>query len=480
MEYDAIIGLEVHVQLKTKSKAFSRSRCVFGDEHNTATDPLTLGLPGALPVLNFGAIRQTVRAGAIFGCTIAKSCRWDRKNYFYPDNPKNYQITQQHEPLCIGGAVEIELPGEARNIQGIHRKVRLNRIHLEEDCGKLSHLGTLSLVDFNRAGVPLAEIVSEPDMHSAEEASAYLNSIRMHLSGAEVSDCDMEKGQMRCDVNVSLKPAGSAVLGERVEYKNLNSISGVRNAIVHEIARQRNILQSGGTIGRETRRWDAQRNTSDGLRAKENVHDYCYFPEPDIPPLKLDDETIESLCEGLPERPFDRQRRFMEHYELPYTVASVLCPQRQLADFFEAAAGTCKNYRAIANFIANDILRETSKTGEEIGLRIGADELAQLVNAIDEGRIGKQAAQNAIASTYSTGTSFREFLNSTTKEIAQETGATMEEICRRAIGASPKAVAEFRGGKETAINAIKGAAMRESKGKADPSVLDRILRELLR
>ncbi|MDR1436129.1 MAG: Asp-tRNA(Asn)/Glu-tRNA(Gln) amidotransferase subunit GatB [Puniceicoccales bacterium] len=476
MDYEAVIGLEVHVQLKTKSKAFSRSRCSFGESYNTATDPVTLGLPGAMPVINFEAIRQAVRAGLIFNCAIAKSCHWDRKSYFYPDSPKNYQITQQHEPLCVGGSVEIELAGSARNIQGKHRNVRLNRIHLEEDCGKLSHVGNVSLVDFNRSGVPLAEIVSEPDMHSAEEAVAYLNSIRMHLHGADVSDCDMEKGQMRCDVNVSLRPSGAVDLGERVEYKNLNSISGVRNAIVHEIVRQSNVLLAGGSMGRETRRWDAQRNSSDSMRAKESARDYCFFREPDIPTVELDEKIVQSLSGSLPEKPFDRQRRFMENYGLPYTITSVLCPVAQLANFFEAVAAHCKNYRAIGNFIANDILRESAKMGTAISLRISSEELARLIEAVDSGQISKQAAQNAIVDAYG-GSAIEHFF----AEMGKKNGVDgeLEEICRRAIESNGKAAAEFRGGKDVAINAIKGAAMRECGGKADPAAIDRIIRRIL-
>ncbi|MDR3316625.1 MAG: Asp-tRNA(Asn)/Glu-tRNA(Gln) amidotransferase subunit GatB [Puniceicoccales bacterium] len=476
MRYEAVIGLEVHVQLRTLSKAFSRSRCSFAEEPNTATDPVTLGLPGALPVINKEAIRQTVRAGMIFNCAIAEVCKWDRKNYFYPDNPKNYQITQQEKPICIGGFVEIELPGSARNIQGPHRMVRLNRIHLEEDVGKLTHRGNHSSIDFNRAGIPLAEIVSEPDLHSAEEASAYLNSIRMHLAYAGISDCDMEKGQMRCDVNVSLRPEGGKELGTRVEYKNLNSMSGARNAIAHEIARQSRILEEGKTIARETRRWNAQKNDSEGMRTKENLQDYCYFPDPDLMPVRLDATFLDGLRGELPERPFDRQRRFMDQYGLPFTITSVLCPVRELGDFFEAALAVHYNPKAIANLIANDLLREMSSDDRKLPL--GPADLAALVREVDEGKLSKQGAQDLLVRMVRTGENFAKAAAPLLEEV-RLSELDVGQLCREAIASSPKAAAEFRSGKTTAINAIKGAAMRAAGGKANPAELDRVLRDLL-
>ncbi|MDR0340354.1 MAG: Asp-tRNA(Asn)/Glu-tRNA(Gln) amidotransferase subunit GatB, partial [Puniceicoccales bacterium] len=468
MDFEASIGLEVHVQLRTKTKAFSRSRCCFGEEPNCATDPTVLGLPGALPVLNWEAIFQVVRAGMLFDCAIAETCRWDRKNYFYPDNPKNYQITQQEYPICLGGAVEIELPGPARNIQGMHKKVRLNRIHLEEDVGKLSHGGGLSLVDFNRAGVPLAEIVSEPELHSAEEAAAFLNSIRMHLAYAAVSDCDMEKGQMRCDVNVSMKlERDDGPLGTRVEYKNLNSISGVRNAISYEANRQRRILSAGGKVLQETRRWDAKGNTSESMRAKEMVHDYCYFPEPDIPPLRLSEDRLLPMRKALPERPFDRQRRFQERFGLPYTLTSVLCSSRPLGDFFEAAVANGEDPKSVANFIVNDLLREMALVGEK-DFRIQPEELGKLAKAVGAGHVSKQAAQNALAEAYRSRAGLDKFLEGLSTQEKRDDDGPLLELCQRAIEACPKAVAEFRAGKSTAINAIKGFVMKESQGKADP------------
>jgi aspartyl-tRNA(Asn)/glutamyl-tRNA(Gln) amidotransferase subunit B len=288
MEYEAVIGLEVHVQVKTVSKLFARSGYTYGADVNTLTDPVVLGLPGALPVLNGEAVRQAIRAGLIFDCTIPEITRWDRKNYFYPDNPKNYQISQLNYPICKGGFVEIELPGPSRNVMGAHKKIALDRIQLEEDVGKLTHEGQQSLIDFNRAGVPLMEIVSLPDLRSADEAFAYLTSLRMHLSYAGISDCDMEKGQMRCDANISVRPKGQGELGTKVELKNLNSISGVKNGITYEIQRQQRAISQGDRIIQETRKWDADGGVSTSMRSKETVNDDRYFPDPDLVPLKIE------------------------------------------------------------------------------------------------------------------------------------------------------------------------------------------------
>lgn len=480
MDYEAVIGLEVHVQLKTASKAFSRSAWHYGAEPNTLTDSVVLGLPGALPVINEMAIQQTIRAGLMFNCRIAEVCKWDRKNYFYPDSPKNYQISQQDQPLCIGGEVEIELPGSARNVMGSHRMVKLNRIHLEEDVGKLTHFATTSLVDFNRAGTPLAEIVSEPDMHSADEASAYLTALKMNLEQAEISDCDMEKGQMRCDANVSIRPVGRRELGTRVELKNLNSISGVRNGIQYEICRQAEILDAGGQIHQETRRWDASRNVSESMRQKEGVSDYCYFPDPDLMPVRPSPAMIERLRESLPERPFDRQRRLMERYELPYSITSVLCPSGELCLFFEEAAAIYSNGKAIANLLVNDLLREMGARGENRhDFRFPPADFAQLVCWIDRQKISKQAAQNALVEAYGA----REPLLETLEKLGalqHQNDDELESVCRRVMDENPKPVGEFRAGKINAINALKGRVMGETQGKANPAQVDGILRRLLK
>src|SRR3954467_8596317 len=316
MKYEAVIGLEVHVQLRTKSKMFTRVAAGYGEPENTLTDPVVLALPGALPVLNKAALDKVIKAGLILDCAIAPVCKWDRKNYFYPDSPKNYQISQYDQPICVGGSVEIELPGASRNVMGEHKKIPLTRIHLEEDVGKLNHGASDSLVDYNRAGTPLMEIVTDPALRSAEEAFAFLTALRVLLVQGDISDCDMEKGQMRCDANISIRPVGETKLGTKVELKNLNSISFVRDGIAHEIRRQTAVVESGGTIVQETRQYDGETGASAAMRSKEMAHDYRYFPDPDLMPVKVDEAWLASIPATLPERIFDRQRRYLEQYHI--------------------------------------------------------------------------------------------------------------------------------------------------------------------
>ncbi len=483
MEYETVIGLEVHVQLKTKSKMFTRAAYRYGEPPNTLTNPVVMGLPGTLPVMNAEAIDKTVKLGLIFGCEIAEICKWDRKNYFYPDNPKNYQISQYDQPLCVGGKVEIELPGPARNIMGEHRTVRLTRIHLEEDVGKLTHSESDSLVDYNRAGSPLVEIVSEPDMFSADEAFAFLSALRIHLVYAGISDCDMEKGQMRCDANVSIRPKGRDTLGTKVELKNLNSISGVRAGINFEIKRQTKALQSGEEIVQETRRWNAEGGFTTSMRSKEQAHDYRYFPDPDLMPVKIGQAKIESLKSELPELPFDKQRRFSEQYELPYTLTSVLCPDKQLCDYFEAAVKAYNKPKQIANLIANDLLRELSAAGEKSTLPLEAckvtpEAIASLVKWVDEGVISKQIAQDVFIDMFQSGESAQAIIEKKGLKQTSDTEA-LQAICRQVVADNPKPVGQFKAGKETAINALKGQVMKATRGKANPKLVDDLLRKLL-
>jgi len=333
MKYEAVIGLEVHIQLNTRTKMFSRAPYKYGAPPNTLTDPIVMGLPGTLPIMNKDAVMKTLKTGLMFDCQIPEICKWDRKNYFYPDLPKGYQISQNNQPLCLGGFIEIELPGPSRNIMGKHRKIKLTRIHLEEDAGKLIHNGD-SLVDYNRAGASLIEIVTEPDLFSADEAFAFLTSLRIHMLYAGISDCDMEKGQMRCDANISLRPIGSSTLGTKVELKNLNSISGVRNGIEYEIKRQAKHLDEGNKIIQETRKWNADEGFSSSMRTKEMAHDYRYFPDPDLMPVKITSNILDPIKQDLPERPFDKQIRFFSQYDLPFTITSVLYPDFKLCNFF--------------------------------------------------------------------------------------------------------------------------------------------------
>jgi aspartyl-tRNA(Asn)/glutamyl-tRNA(Gln) amidotransferase subunit B len=481
MNYEAVIGLEVHIQIKTKSKMFTRVATGYGQEPNTLTDPVVLALPGVLPVMNKAALDAIIRAGLMLGCEIAPVCKWDRKNYFYPDSPKNYQISQYDQPICVGGSVEIELPGSARNIQGEHQRVPLTRIHLEEDVGKLNHTAGDSLVDYNRAGTPLMEVVSEPAMHTADEAFAYLTALRTAMVYAGISDCDMEKGQLRCDANISVRPVGETKLGTKVELKNLNSISFVRDGIAHEIKRQLAVIAAGGTIRQETRDYDGQTGTSQSLRSKEMAHDYRYFPDPDLMPVKVDEAWKARLQAECPELPFDKQRRFYECYQIPYTITSVLVPDRALSDFFEetvALAGVDKA-QAVGNWIANDLLRELGNAKIDLAAsRVRPAHLAELVRLIDAGTLLMNAAKEAFVDMFATGEMPAAVVER--KGLKAETNvAELEQWCRDAIAGNAKSVADFRAGKESALNAFKGPVMKAAKGKANPKLVDETLRRLL-
>lgn len=484
MEYEAVIGLEVHVQVDTRSKMFTRTPHGYGEPPNTLTDPMVMGLPGALPVMNFEAIEKSIKVGLLLGCEIAKVCKWDRKHYFYPDMPKNYQISQFDQPICLGGEVEIEMEGESRAVMGPHRKVRLTRIHLEEDVGKLTHFENDSLVDYNRAGSALLEIVSEPDLFSPDEVFAYLNSLRNSIVYAEISDCDMEKGQMRCDANVSVRPVGESELGTKVELKNLNTISGVRNGVEYEIKRQSSVLRDGGTISQETRRWNPEQRYTTAMRSKEMAHDYRYFPDPDLMPVKIDDEWIERIREEIPEMPFDKQRRFMEEYDLPYSSTAPLCPEKKLCDFFEETVRQSSQPKKAANWIVNDFLRELSAAGNENGplplakSKITPPHLAKLVSLIEDGSISSNIAKEIFPEIFATGKMPADVIEEKGLKQTSDTGE-LEAICSQVMVDHPKAVEEFKGGKENAINALKGQVMKATRGQANPKLVDDILRKLL-
>ena len=484
MEYEAVIGLEVHVQADTKSKMFTRAATGYAEPPNTLTDPVVLGLPGALPVMNLEAIEKSIKVGLLLGCEIARTCKWDRKNYFYPDMPKNYQISQYDQPICIGGEVEIEMEGESRAVMGSHRKVELTRIHLEEDVGKLTHYEQDSLVDYNRAGSPLLEIVSEPDLFSPDEVFAYLNSLRNSLVYAGISDCDMEKGQMRCDANVSVRPVGESELGTKVELKNLNTISGVRNGVEYEIKRQISVLREGGTISQETRRWNPDQRYTTSMRSKEMAHDYRYFPDPDLMPVKIDEEWIQRVQAQIPEMPFDKQRRFMEQYDLPYSSTSALCPDKELCDFFEATTKICEQPKKSANWIANDLLRELAAAGDENGpmplaeSKMTPAHVAELVSLVQDGSISSNIAKEIFPEIFASGKMPSAIVEEKGLKQTSDTGE-LEGICTQVITEQPKAVEEFKGGKENAINALKGQVMKATRGQANPKLVDEILRKLL-
>ncbi len=493
--WEIVIGLEVHVQLRTRTKVFASVPWGFGEEPNEQVDPVVLGLPGTLPVVNRAAVEQAILFGLVVDATIPERCAWDRKNYFYPDNPKNYQLTQKDFPVTLGGQVEIELPGPSRNVMGEHKSIRLHHAHLEEDVGKLSHSGSGSLVDYNRAGVPLLEIVTEPDLRSATEAAAFLNALVTMLTQAGVADCDMEKGQLRCDANVSVRRLGDTQLGTRTETKNLNSISGVRDCIQYEAARQIRELEEGRKITQETRGWNAVNARGYVLRDKEDAHDYRYFPDPDIPTLKISRATVERLQKLVPERPFHRQRRYMEKLGLPYTSASVLIADKALADWFEAAVMAYpKNPSGIANWVVNDLLRDLSvvttavdsfseTTPIKVSLadcRIKPAQLAGLVKITDEGVISKQQAKEVFAEMFRTGQEAGDIVNA--KGLRQNSDAgELEKIIQEVIAdpAVAKSIAEYRAGNEKAINALKGPIMKRTQGKANPAMIDQLLRKHL-
>ncbi len=484
MEYEAVIGLEVHVQVDTKSKMFTRVGRGFGEPPNTLTDPVVLGLPGALPVMNLEAIEKSVKVGLLLGCEIAEVCKWDRKNYFYPDMPKNYQISQFDQPICLGGLVEIEMPGENPAKMGPHRKVQLTRIHLEEDVGKLTHAENDSLVDFNRAGSPLLEIVSEPDLFSPEEVFAYLTSLRNSLVYAGISDCDMEKGQLRCDANVSVRPVGTKTLGTKVELKNLNTISGVRNGVEYEIKRQTSVLREGGTITQETRRWNPDQRYTTPMRTKEMAHDYRYFPDPDLMPVRIPPERIESIRAEIPEMPFDKQRRFLDEHGLPFSATSAICPDKKLADFYEEVAQKSGQPKKAANWVANDLLRELSAAGDENGplpladSKVTPDHLAELIGLVEDGSISSNIAKEIFPEVFAAGKAPAVIVEE--KGLKQTSDSSeLEALCAQSIENDPDAAEKFRSGKEGAINALKGGVMKATRGQANPKLVDEILRKLL-
>ena len=482
MKYEAVIGLEVHVQIKTQSKMFTRVAAGYGQPANTLTDPVVLALPGVLPVMNKAALDAIIKAGLLLGCDIAPVCKWDRKNYFYPDSPKNYQISQFDQPICLNGSVEIELPGAARNIQGEHKSIALTRIHLEEDVGKLNHEAFDSLVDYNRAGTPLMEIVSEPVIKSAEEAYAYLTSLRATMIYGGISDCDMEKGQLRCDANISIRPVGETKLGTKVELKNLNSISYVRDGIAHEIQRQLAVTQSGGTIVQETRDYDGMTGTSQSLRSKEMAHDYRYFPDPDLMPVKVDAAWKARIQAECPELPFAKQARFQTEYALPYTLTSVLVWDKALADYFEEAAKLAGpgKAQAVGNWIVNDLQRELGAAKLDLAdSKVRPAHIAELVKLIDAGTLLSNAAKEVFIDMAATGEAPAAIVARKGLAAAPTDSAELEGWCRDAIAANAKSVAEFKAGKESAINGLKGPIMKASKGKANPKLVDETLRRLL-
>lgn len=478
MEYEAVIGLETHVQLKTQSKMWCGCANAFGSDPNTNVCPICLGMPGVLPVANDEALRLTVLTGYLLNCEIPRFAKFDRKNYFYPDSAKNYQVTQYDRPSTANGWVEFEFEGPG-SVDGVAR-VRITRAHLEEDVGKSSHFDRHSGVDFNRAGVPLLEIVSEPDLNGPEMAYAYLKALTDILHRGGISDCDLEKGMVRCDVNVSVRPKGTATLGSKIEIKNMNSFSGVRRALEYEIPRQIEAVRRGEKLRQETRRWDDVAGITEAMRSKEDAHDYRYFPEPDLMPFAPTDAWLEEVRALVVELPLQRKRRLMREYGIPAGDAEVLCDHLELGRFFESAAAGTKNPKAIANLVINNLQARLAESGTGIGeLRFGPVALRELVELVESGRISSKIAQDVFAEIYATGEAPAAVVERKGWVQVSDTGA-IEGFCDTAIAGNPGSVADYRAGKVSALNFLKGQVMKLSKGKANPGLVGEILERKLR
>ena len=478
-DYEAVIGLEVHVQLKTNTKMFCGCKNEFGGASNSHVCPVCLGLPGVLPVPNEEAIVKTILTGEMLECQIATRCKFDRKNYFYPDMPKNYQISQYDEPLCLGGTVKLDLLAYPKDAQKdattvADKPVRLVRIHLEEDVAKSFHHddGT-SGIDFNRAGTPLMEIVSEADMATAEEAFAYLSALKQILIYGGVSDADMEKGQLRCDVNVSIRPKGQKEFGTKCELKNLNSISGVRRALKYEIARQIEVVTAGGTIRQETRRWDDDLGETTLMRIKEKAHDYRYFPDPDIQPVRTDEGLYDEAKTRLPELPAAKKLRLAGQYGVSVYQAGVLASNAALADYFERAAKLQPRHGpTVANLLLNDFL--ATATGENPLPSLEPHYFGELADLTATGAINSKQAKEVFAQMFLTGKAPAALVKELGLAQVSDTAA-LEAFCDQAIAANPKSVADFKAGKLNAVNALKGQVMKLSKGTANPQLVGDIL-----
>ncbi|WCJ58966.1 Asp-tRNA(Asn)/Glu-tRNA(Gln) amidotransferase subunit GatB [Fontisphaera persica] len=473
MEYEAVIGLETHVQLKTRSKMWCGCANAFGAPPNTHVCPVCLGLPGVLPVANEEALRLTVLTGLLLNCEIPARAKFDRKNYFYPDMPKNYQITQYDLPSTRQGYLDFEFEGRVV-------RVRITRAHLEEDVGKSFHFERFSGVDFNRAGVPLLEIVSEPDLSSADMAYAYLNALKETLIQGGISDCDMEKGMVRCDVNVSLRPRGATTLGAKIEIKNMNSFSGVRRALEYEIQRQMDVLAAGGTLRQETRRWDDVAGITEPMRTKEEAHDYRYFPEPDLMPLAPTEAWMAEVRARLVELPLARKQRFMREYQLPASDAETFKNDKPLADYYERLAVQTPHKKTLANWVINNLRAQMSATGTGLEqLRFTPAALLKLVDLVETGKLSSKAAQEVFGEMFQTGQDPAHIMEQ--KGLVQVSdAAALEALCEQAIAENPRAVADYRAGKAAALNALKGCVMKLSKGKANPAVAGEILERKLK
>ncbi len=474
MEYETIIGLEVHAQLLTNSKIFCSCSTKFGASPNTHVCPVCMGMPGALPVLNKKVLEYALKMALATHCRIAPYSIFARKNYFYPDLPKGYQISQYELPLAEDGHVEIEVNGEKREIG-------ITRIHIEEDAGKLIHdpYRPLSYVDFNRTGVPLIEIVSKPDMRTPEEAVAYLKQLRAILRYLEICDGNMEEGSLRCDANISLRPTGSNKFGVRTELKNMNSFKHVQKALSYEIERQTSILESGGKIAQETRLWDEGKGITRSMRGKEEAHDYRYFPDPDLVPAVVDKYWIEEIGQGLPELPEAKKRRFISQYNLPSYDAEILTSSKALSQYFEESLNTYNRPKVISNWIMSELLRELNKDKKEITeCLIRPEELAELLKMIDDGKISGKIAKSVFEEMYRSGKSAKEIVKE--KGLIQITDeANLMEIAKKILDDNLGQVKDYKAGKKKLLSFFIGQMMKETKGRANPQLVNKIFKELL-
>jgi aspartyl-tRNA(Asn)/glutamyl-tRNA(Gln) amidotransferase subunit B len=488
MEFEPVIGLEVHAQLLTRTKLFCACSAQFGAPPNANTCPVCLGLPGALPVLNGEAVTMSLKAALALGCAINTVSIFARKNYFYPDLPKGYQISQYELPLAEHGSVTIfsgERSEGGQIINRVEKSFGITRLHMEEDAGKSIHDGMpdtdeKSYVNLNRSGTPLVEIVSDPDFRSSQEAYDYMTHLRKTLLYLGVCDGNMEEGSLRCDANVSVRPRGSTVLGTKVEIKNLNSFRFLQKALDYEIERQQKVIAEGGQIVQETRLWDDGKGCTFSMRSKEEAHDYRYFPEPDLPPLKMDSGWVEEMKHSLPELPHEKMLRFMSDFGLPTDDALLLASTKEMADFFEACAGDSANPRSAANWIMGDLAYALKNSDKEIGsCPISPAQLAELIRAIDSGKISGKIAKTVFEEMYKSGES-PDALITRLGLVQVSDEASLGTIIDKVMEANPKQVAEYRSGKEKVLSFFVGQAMKETKGQANPKVLNDLLRAKLK
>lgn len=478
MDYEVVIGLEVHTELKTKSKIFCGCTTQFGGAPNTHVCPVCLGLPGVLPVLNKKVVEFAIRTGLATDCEIAEFSKFDRKNYYYPDLPKNFQTSQFDLPICEHGYLDIVVNGEKKHIG-------ITRIHMEEDAGKLVHSGDTistsdsSLVDYNRTGVPLLEIVSEPDLRSPEEAVIYMEQLKAILEYIDVSDCKMQEGSLRCDANISLRPVGRQELGTRTETKNLNSFRALERAMNYEIARQKTVLDEGGIIIQETRTWDEAKGITLSLRSKEEAHDYRYFPEPDLVPLVIDKVWIEEIKRTLPELPKAKKARLMEQYELSDYDAGVITGSKALAEYFDNIVAEYTNAKVVVNWLMGEFLRLINVNSMEVSeAKLTAHDFAQLLKLIDDGTISGKIAKAVFEEMFESGKKPGDIVKEKGLVQISDEGA-ITEIVAKVISANPQSVEDFNNGKDRAIGFLVGQVMKESKGKANPGMVNKLLIDML-